>query len=417
MWSSAVEKILIAVDVENTLKKKITQLEDALNMVNDTRTFSINKSLSEIEETSLYPQIKQNFTDPQFLINTRVQGIQSSVYKIVDIMASVSGLTPQEAEVDEYEERDEDKETRTTARPQKDNTLYGYNAEDNTVTVIGSNIYFTFKNYEEITFKSIVKCFKKSMNELVKKLHMKSDEVPFLFSSELCPNFPELMLVPNLQEIQQTLNDCIKCKLQSTEQVQTFVMTKFPDNPEQNNQNQSGKGRNVPDKRGPDDKERALEDKSDQNGLSVAQREEFRAKNYLNYLTGHYPIIALIISMTNKMRDFQPQITDYIAKLQKYSSIWEQQDGESAFAAFEAKEPSIREIKGKMDNFVDLVSNLEEITERAKSTTQTLRTLYRSKQRNGSRSTAICSTKPVAQRYSTSTTSSRSTISLFQRKS
>ena len=333
-------------------------------MVNDTRTFSINKSLSEIEETSLYPQIKQNFTDPQFLINARVQGIQSSVYKIVDIMASVSGLTPQEAEVDEYDERDEDKKTQTTARPQKDNPLYTYNVEDNTVTVIGSNIYFTFNNYEEITFRSIVKCFKKSMNELVKAHHLKSDEAPFLFSSELRHNFPELMLVPNLQELQQTLNDCIKCMLQSTEQVQTFVMAKFPDNSEQNNQNQSGKGRNVPDKCGRGDKERDLEDKSDQNGLSVAQREELRAKNYFNYLTGHYPTIALIISMTNKMRDFQPQITDYIAKFQKYSSIWEQQDGESAFAAFKAKEPSIREIKEKVDNFVDLESKIKEIPEK-----------------------------------------------------
>ena len=108
MWSSAVEKILIAVDVKNTLKKKIIQLEDSLNKVNDIRTFSINKSLSEIEETSLYPQFKQNFTDPQFLIdkikthsleavkhiNARVQGIQSSVYDILNIIASVSGLTP-----------------------------------------------------------------------------------------------------------------------------------------------------------------------------------------------------------------------------------------------------------------------------------------------------------------------------------
>lgn len=203
-----------------------------------------------------------------------------------------------------------------------------------------------------------------SMNELVKAHHMKSDEAPFLFSSELRHNFPELMLVPNIQELQQTLNNCIKCMLQSTEQVQTFVMAKFPDNSEQNNQNQSGKGRNVPDKCGRGDKERDLEDKSDQNGLSVAQREELRAKNYFNYLTGHYPTIALIISMTNKMRDFQPQITDYIAKFQKYSSIWEQQDGESAFAAFKAKEPSIREIKEKVDNFVDLESKIKEIPEK-----------------------------------------------------
>lgn len=48
------------------------------------------------------------------------------------------------------------------------------------------------------------------------------------------------MLVPNIQGLQQTLNDWIKCVLQSIQNVPTFVMMKFSNNPEQNNQNMLG---------------------------------------------------------------------------------------------------------------------------------------------------------------------------------
>jgi Mg2+ and Co2+ transporter CorA len=89
-----------------TIRKKIESIEEALNKVNDIRTFSINKSLDEIGETRMCTMSKDSINDSQELIdmvradaeeaarriNARIQGIHASVCKTVQIIAPVSGI-------------------------------------------------------------------------------------------------------------------------------------------------------------------------------------------------------------------------------------------------------------------------------------------------------------------------------------
>ena len=248
------------------------------------------------------------------------------------------------------------------------------------------------------------------MNVLCQQLRNTAPETPTLFTSELRPTVPDLSLSPDLQGLQQTLSECVRAMLRATQNVATFVNARFPENPDQ-----------AKAEKHTEEKEREIDEDGDNAGLAVATTQDFRARNYFNALTRDYPTIALIISMTNKMKEFEPMLKDYLQRFNTYSFLWES-DGDKQFQEFEAKQPSIREIKEKMDNFLDLESKIEEIAERhvldqSSSIAAVLRTHSQLKRRSGSRNMVIFLTRLVVLRCSLLTTSSKSKRQPFQRVS
>ena len=340
-WSSLnIDRFII------NLREKIAMIEDAVNKVDDIRTFSINKSLQEISETRLWPHIKESISEPHILIdivkahaaeavvyiNNRVQGIQSSLCEILNIISTVSDIGK---EMDDGSK-----------------LIFELNKSEHMMVVGTIDVWRTYKMYEEITFRAIIKCFKASMYDLTQTLQSSDKDSVTLFTAEIRPSVPELTISPDLDGLQLTLNEAVRCMLRSTQRIETFPQAQFINailEQEKAKKHAQEKGHDV--------------DEDGQQGLVPAQPQDYSPRNYFNALTRDYPSIALVISMTNQMRVFISNVKEYMTKFSSYSFLWES-DGDAAFAEFEAKLPTLRQIKEQMDHFMELETSIDEMEEK-----------------------------------------------------
>ena len=341
-WSSLNNEKFIS-----RLDEKISLIEDAIKKVNDIRTFSINKSLQEISETRLWPEVTESFSEPHILIdavkhhaieaaryiNARIQGIQASLCEILNIISTVSDIGK--------------------IMDDGSKLVFKLNKEDNIMVVGTIDVWRAYKVYEEITFRAIVKCFRASMSELTKTLRSSASGSPTLFCAEVKPSVPELTIFPDLDNLQSTLNECVKWMLKATQGIDTFPQAQFI-----NALLEQAKAQRHA-------QERERDEDGDQHGLVPAQPQDIYPRTYFSALTRDYPTIALIISMTNQMRVFSTNFKEYVVRFAAYSFLWES-DGDAAFEEFEAKQPSLRQIKEKMDKFLELETKIEEVEEKSR---------------------------------------------------
>ncbi|OHT04931.1 Dynein heavy chain family protein [Tritrichomonas foetus] len=342
-WSSlSIDKYL------DTVRTKIGMIEEALNKVNDIRSFSINKSLAEIVDTRLIPSFQEQVADTQELINSvienageavkriqaRVQGIQACVCEILRIISTVSEIGVPKDDGEEH--------------------IFQLLQEDHIMVVWTHPVFSLFKMYEGMTSRAILKCFRNSINQLCEMLKADKSKAPALFTTELKPTVPELSISPDLVGLQQTLSEVVRVMIRSTKEIETWPTIMFENTLLEQNKADAHAAEKEHD---------ADEESENQNGLMPAQAQDIRPKNYFTVLTRDNTGIALLISMTNKMKEFEPKITEYIGKFSNYSHLWES-DGDNAFTEFEQKNPSIREIKEQMDKFLLLETSIDEIEEK-----------------------------------------------------
>ncbi|OHS96678.1 Dynein heavy chain family protein [Tritrichomonas foetus] len=340
-WSSlSVTKYL------DEVRAKIGMIEEALNKVNDIRTFSINKSLQEITETRLIPEFKNPITDTQELIDmvrvasleatkkiqARVQGIQASVCEILRIIATVSeiGVT-----------KDDDEEH-----------IFQLLQDEHIMVIWTHPVFSLFKMYEGMTNRAVLQSFQYSINDLCTILQSDDPKVPALFQSELKPTVPELSISPDLQGLQHTLSEVVRVIINSTREIGTWPTIMFENTLLEEAKAAQNQQQMV-----------LADDDSESQELMPVQVQEVRPLNYFTVLTRDNTGIALLVSMTNKMFQFESKVASYISKFAPYSHLYES-DGDKAFAEFEATNPSIREIKEQMDKFLVLEQAIEEIEEK-----------------------------------------------------
>ncbi|KAK8898529.1 Dynein heavy chain 5, axonemal [Tritrichomonas musculus] len=344
-WSSlSIDKYL------DNVRTKIGMIEEALNKVNDIRTFSINKSLTEISETRLVPVFKDPITDTQELIDrvgnhaseavkqiqARVQAIQANVCEILRIISTVSEI----------------------GVPKDDGEMHIFQLlpEEHIMMIWTHPVFSIFKTYEGMTSRAILKCFTLSINDLCDMLKADKSKCPALFSTELKPTVPELSISPDLDGLQHTLSEVVKVVIHSTKNIETWPTIMFENTLLEQNKADA----HATEKEHDQD-----EESENQNGLMPAQAQDIRPMNYFTVLTRDNMGIALLISMTNKMKEFEPKISEYIARFAPYQHLWESEsDGEGAFAEFEKSNPSIRQIKEQMDKFLLLETSIDEIEEK-----------------------------------------------------
>ena len=341
-WSS----LSVGKYVEN-VKSKIGMIEEALNKVNDIRTFSINKSLSEITETSLIPEFTKPITDSQELIDlvqaqalegvkhiqARVQGIQGSVCDILRFIASVSeiGVT-----------KDDDEEH-----------IFELKADKHVMVVWTHPVFQIFRTYEGMTNRAVLTAFQRSLNKLCSILQSQDPKVPALFQSELKPTVPELSISPDLGGLQHTLSQVVKEIIKATKEISTWPTVMF-------------ESTLIEEEKAAQNQQNALalaDDDSESQELLPVQVQEIRPLNYFTVLTRDNLGIALLVSMTNKMFQFAPLVQSYIDRFKPYAHLYES-DGDGAFAEFEASNPTIRQIKEQMDKFLQLEQSIDEIEEK-----------------------------------------------------
>ena len=340
-WNSlSIDKYISAV------RTNIGLLEEALNKVNDIRSFSINKSLAEISETRLIPKFKGHISDSQELVSmvmessheaakkiqARVQGIQSSVCEILRIISTVSEIGIQNEE---------------NQKP-----IFQLLQNEHIMVVQTHPVFLIFKTYEGMTTRAILNCFKLSVNKLCEILADENPKSPTLFSTELKPTVPELTISPDLSGLQHTLSEVVRVMIKSTKNIETWPTIMFENALIEQNQDHLQSVR-----------KEHLDQDEDDNDLLLDQDHDIRAMNYFTVLTRDNTAIALLVSMTNKMKQFEPLIDNYIGKFSPYSHLWESDD-DNSIAEFEQKNPSIREIKEQMDKFLILENSIEEIEEK-----------------------------------------------------
>jgi dynein heavy chain len=316
---------------------------EALEKVNNIRSLSINKSLNEIAETRLCPIFKQPIVDAQDLIdkvridaaeavkriNARVRGIHLSVCDIIDIISKVSTIG--------------------TVTPDGEQMLIERMPEDHVLKVGTYTIYLMFKLYEEMTNRAVLKSIKSSILYLAKVLKSKDTSYPTLFTSEIRPDYP-LTTYPDIQGLQQTLNEAVRSMLRATKEIETWPtpifdgpMSKQFENEEKN-----------------EDKAEDHDDENGGPGLIPAQPQDIAPRNYFNVLTRDNLVISLVVTMTAKMTQFEKEIAEYISRFNAYSNLWES-DSESQFLEFEKSNPEIREIKDKLDQYLEIETKIDEI--------------------------------------------------------
>ncbi|KAH0792655.1 Dynein heavy chain family protein [Histomonas meleagridis] len=347
-WSSlSIDKYL------ETLKVEINKIEEAINKVNDIRKYSINKSLQEIINTSLIPDFKEPILDSNDLIdkvkvdaieagkhiNAHVQSIQSSVCEILTIISEISEIGIKKEDGKDY--------------------IYQLLKDDNIMVVWTRPVFMLFKMYDGMTYRAILKCFKNSIYKLINMLTNNNNNYQTLFYTELKPTFPELTIQPNLNDLQQTLNEVVKSMLNSTKEIQTWPTTMFESTLLEQNNTEA----NLVEK---EHLEQDLIDDVDNNqeedDLIPAQEHDIHPKNYFTIITRDNIGIALLISMTNKMQIFETKINEYILKISQFSKNWENENENTK--DLDNKELTIREIKEQMDKYLTLEINIESIEEK-----------------------------------------------------
>lgn len=343
-WSSlSIDKYL------GQFREKVSLIEEALNKVRDIRVFSINRSLQKITDTRLIPQFKEPITDSQELldrvridaaeaakrIHARVQGLQASVCEILRIISTVSAIGSKSEGSDQE-------------------CIFRLMEEKHIMVVVTRPVYDLFKRYEDMTNRAIFKCFRSSVRDLVDILKSSSPSTPTLFVAELKPTVPDLTISPNIAGLQGTLSEVVRTMVRAARGIATWSATTFESVLEQNKTGANAQ-----------EKEREVDEDSENQDLVPTESQDIRPMNYFTILTRDNTMIALLISMTNKMAEFEPRIAEYIGWFSQYKNLWES-DGDSAFAEFEARKPQIREIKEQMDKFLLLETKIEKIEEKSR---------------------------------------------------
>jgi dynein heavy chain len=232
--------------------------------------------------------------------------------------------------------------------------VFELHPDEHAVRVWTMPVFQLFRMYTGMTNRAVTKCLKFSIQELLDILRSTKPGSPALFTTELKPTVPQLSIFPSVHNLQQTLNDVVRCILRATREIGTWPVAVFP-NPANDDQ---------PGKEEPAVAENA-DTEDDIDGLVPASPQDYRAKNYFNYLSHDNMSIAMLILVTNKMSQFEPMIAKYIRRFEKYAFLWES-DGDAQFAEFEAKTPTIRDIKEKMDKFLLLETEIDEIDDRTR---------------------------------------------------
>ncbi|OHT09327.1 Dynein heavy chain family protein [Tritrichomonas foetus] len=324
----------------NSVKSKIVLLEEALNKVNDIRIFSINKALKEITDSRLLPTFDQTFTDSQELIDkakldseeevkhihARIQVIISGVCEILRIISTVSNIGVLTEDDNEH--------------------IFELREAEHMMVVWTHPVFTLFRTYTGMTNRAVTNMLRYSIKDFVDLLLAKNQTIPTLFASELKPTVPDLSIYPNLDNLQQTLNEVVRAMLRSTKKIATWPLTVFEPSLHQEQQIEPQQ-----DKPG---------DQQEEDELLPANSQDYRPRDYFNYLSRDNTAIAMLISVTNKMHHFDPMIKNYIDNFKKLTFLWDS-DFDVQFEEFEAKNPTIREIKEKMEKFLTLENTIEEM--------------------------------------------------------
>ena len=321
------------------LKSKISLFEEALNKVNDIRTFSINKALKEISESRLLPQFTEPFTDSQEFIDkakadaeeavthihARIQVIISGVCDILRIISTVSKIGAIDEDGNEH--------------------VFELRESEHMLVIWIHAVFVLVKTYIGMTNRAVINMFRHSIQDLINYLKSDNPSLPTLFSTELKPTLPELTIFPNMASLQQTLNEVVRAMLRATRNIKTWPVVVFEPTLHQEKEIQQQQ----------ENKSREEED-----DLLPASSADYQPKDYFNYLTRENIAIATIISVTNQMFHFDPLLKDYFNNFKRYTFLWDS-DIDAQFEEFEAKNPTIRDIKEKMDKFLILENSIEEM--------------------------------------------------------
>jgi hypothetical protein len=151
-----------------------------------------------------------------------------------------------------------------------------------------------------MTYRAVLISFRSTIQYITLVLQSKESSSPYLFSAEVKPEIPKLIIFLNLQGIQQTFNKVIRSILNQTKNIKTWPTPMFESTigkqdakPEEKDGEEEGEGFRT---------------------LQIAQTQDLNPINFFGFLTRNNIVISLCLSTTSKMTDFNEVVQIYFSR-------------------------------------------------------------------------------------------------------